>query len=58
MHVTIDNSSGCQQTLTGLATTHHTNLAICMQKLVTHPAEHVNAEFLTENMDVEHCRGN
>ena len=57
MHVTTDNSNGHLQTLTGLATTHHTNSAISVPKLVTHPAEDANAESSTENMDVESSRG-
>ena len=32
-HVTIDNSSGRQQTLTGLATTHHKNATIYVCKI-------------------------
>ena len=55
-HVTIENSDGRQQTLTGLATTHHTNLMICVPKLVTHPAEDANVESSTETMDVESSR--
>ena len=55
-HVTIDNSDGRQQTLTRLAATHHTNSTIYAPKLVTHPAEDVNAESSTENMDVESSR--
>ena len=57
MHVTIGNSDGLQQTLTGLATTHHTNSTIYVTKLVTHPAEDANAESSTENMNVESSRG-
>ena len=54
--ITIDNCEGGLQTLTGLATTHHTNLTIYEQKLVTHHAEDANAESSTENMDVETFR--
>ena len=56
-HVTIDNSDGRQQTLTGLATTHHTNSTMYVPKFVTHPAEDANAESSTENMDVKSSRG-
>ena len=55
-YVTIDNSDGRQQTLTGLATTHHTYSTISMPKLVTHPIEDTDAESSTENMDVESSR--
>ena len=34
-HVTIDNSDGRQQTITGLSTTHHTNSTIYVPRLVT-----------------------
>ena len=56
-HVTINNSDSRQQTLTVLATSHHTNLAIYMPKLVTNPAENASAESFTENMDIESSRG-
>ena len=55
-HVTIDNSDGCWQTLTGLAITHHTNSTIYVPKLFNHPEEDANAESSTENMDIESSR--
>ena len=36
-HVTIDNSDGRQQTLTGLATTHHSNATIYVPKIQSLP---------------------
>ena len=54
--VTINNSNGCQQTVTGFATTHHMNSTIHVPKLVIHPAEDPNAKPFTENMDVESSR--
>ena len=56
MHVTIDNSDGRQETLTGIVTTHHTNSTIYLSKLVTNLAEDTNAVFSTENMDIEYSR--
>ena len=50
-HVNINNSDSRQQTLTGLATTHHTNSTIFVPKLVTHPAEDANTESSTENVE-------
>ena len=55
-HVTIDKSDSRQQTLTRLATIHHTNSTIYVPKLVTHPTENANAESSTENMDIESSR--
>ena len=54
--ITIDNSDGCQQTLTGLATTHHTNLTLSVPKLVIHLAEDANAKSSTENMSMKSSR--
>ena len=56
MHVTIDNSDGRQETLTGIVTTHHTNSTIYVPKLVNNLAEDANAVFSTENMDIEYSR--
>ena len=55
-HVTIDNSDGRQQTLTGLATIHYTNSTICVPKLVTHPIETANVESSNEYTDIESSR--
>ena len=56
-HVTADNFDGCQQTLTRLVTSHHTNSTMYVPKLITHSTEETNAELSTENMDLEFSRG-
>ena len=48
-HVTLDNSDGKQQTLTGVATTHHTNSTIYVPKLTTYQNELPNVE---SSMDI------
>ena len=56
-HVNINNSDNRQQTLAGLATTHHTILTVYLLKLVTHSVENANVESSNENMDLESSRG-
>ena len=47
-HVTIDNSDGRQQTLTGLATTHHTNSTIYVPKIIN---DYGTQESLSEYLE-------